>query len=848
MAVTAVALATLPLTPGSASAAASLTIAPITWNVIGLDSNDETTGPDSFASGARICNTGSSAATNVVATFVWDTANAYLSLSGPSSYSFATLAASDCLDAYFNVHVARNAAAYDTNRGFHITATADTLGTVSTPTPRELYVEHLVSQNRNSVNEITGPAGPGDPAPTTVLVGNTYTYKLYAHTATGGYEQLASFLDFPGSIFRIDQVAATYSVPAGATNDTIYADACGWENDPVDADYRSCVGPENYAGGKAGGTSIVITYTVTIIAAGSTTLDALIYDFSGSSYHYNSDYGTPVASVDVTAVEPTADLSVTQTDDPDPVAAGDDVTYSLTVDNGGPSDATGVVVSDTIPAGTTFVSATPSRGSCSESAGVVTCDLGDLANGDSATIDIVVTTGSPGTITNDASVAGDQTDPDASNDTSSEDTDVVLPQRDLVVDVSVSPDPVAVGDDLTATVTVDNVGTADATTTQLVIQLPPGSTFVSATPSVGSCSESAGVVTCDLDTVAVGDTVTVDIVVTPTATGTATFDATATADGTDADPSDDDDTDGATVTAAVDLSVGIDDAVDPVTVGDDIVYTITVTNGGPSDATGVTVTDDVSGGTSFVSAVPSQGSCAEAAGFVTCDLGNLANGATATITVTVHTDPGSAGTVSSTAAVTSDQADTDGSNDSDTETTEILAAGGGGPWTADLRVTKTADVSEVAVGDIITYTIEVTNLGPDDATSVVVEDDLPAGLRYHDATTSVGTFDPDTGRWTVGDVAVSDVHRLTLRAVFEGGDEVVNTATVAASDQTDPTAANDASSAAVLGESAQATGGGDPDDPATAGTGADLAIPGATGLVLLLTGMTLLTLPRRRRA
>src|SRR6266513_3169028 len=283
---------------GVQSAYAGLTITPTTWNVIGLDSNNVNPGPNSFQIGARVCNTGGAAVTNVSSLFVWDSANAFINLGGSSTLNVPSLAAGGCVDFYYPIVVTRTASAHNTTRGYHITVSGNSVATVSTPTPRELYVEKIISQNRNSVNSITGPA--------TVYVGQTYQYTVNASTATGGYAQLEAFLDLSNIIFQVQAIATTYTAPAGGTNDKFYADACGWDNNPLSGTYRSCIGPVNYPGGKAGGT-VVTTYTVKVLSTGNTTASTLIMDFSGSSYHYNSDYGVQVISI--TALPPPLTLS-----------------------------------------------------------------------------------------------------------------------------------------------------------------------------------------------------------------------------------------------------------------------------------------------------------------------------------------------------------------------------------------------------------------------------------------------------------------------------------------------------------------------------------------------------------
>ncbi|MGH2709849.1 MAG: Ig-like domain-containing protein, partial [Actinomycetota bacterium] len=520
------------MVPTAAFAAPVLTLEPITWNVVGLDSNSVASGPNVFPVGVRVCNTGDATATNVQADFVWDTANGLINLSGATSVTNPQLPAGSCADFNFDVVVTRSAAAYDTVRRYHINVTADGLGTLSTPQPREIYVEHLVSQNRNDIDSISGPS--------TVEVGGTYTFTLVAKTATNGYEQIENFLTFPNLIFRVDAVSTTYSAPVGGTNDAVYADACGWDNDPGSATYRQCIGPEQFPGAKAGG-DLTTVFTVTILSSGSATLTSLIYDFSGSSFHYNSDFGLDVLAV--TAV-PSADLSITKADAADPVLAGDDLVYTLSVNNAGPSDASNLTVTDNLPPGTSFVSASGLGWTCNESSGVVTCTRASLAAGASAP-DITLTVTAPsagGNITNSASVASSTADPSAPNNSAAEQT-TVTPSVDLALGIDDSPDPVDAGSNVDYTVTVTNNGPSDATNLTVTNTVPVGTTFVSSSGNGWSCSESSGTVTCTrpaLARFASAPDITITVTAPPSA-GTITDSASVSATESDPDPGNDSD-------------------------------------------------------------------------------------------------------------------------------------------------------------------------------------------------------------------------------------------------------------------------------------------------------------------
>jgi uncharacterized repeat protein (TIGR01451 family) len=125
-----------------------------------------------------------------------------------------------------------------------------------------------------------------------------------------------------------------------------------------------------------------------------------------------------------TTVDPAADMTLTQSDSPDPVLVGEQVAYLLTAHNSGPQNASTVTVTDTLPAGVIFDSATPSQGTCSQSSGTVTCPLGALNNGASATVQILVRPSATGSLSNQAAVVSERADPNNSNNSATAGTTV----------------------------------------------------------------------------------------------------------------------------------------------------------------------------------------------------------------------------------------------------------------------------------------------------------------------------------------------------------------------------------------------------------------------------------------
>jgi uncharacterized repeat protein (TIGR01451 family) len=230
-----------------------------------------------------------------------------------------------------------------------------------------------------------------------------------------------------------------------------------------------------------------------------------------------------------------ADLSITKSGAPDPVTVGSELTYTVAVSNAGPDAAAGVTVTDTLPGTVTFVSATPSQGTCSGTA-TISCSLGTINASGSATVTITVIPTTDADLSNTASASATTADPNATNNADTELT-VVNPgppgSADLSVTKSGAPDPVTVGSELTYTVAVSNAGPDAAAGVTVTDTLPGTVTFVSATPSQGTCSGTA-TISCSLGTINASGSATVTIKVIPTTD--ADLSNTASASATTADP------------------------------------------------------------------------------------------------------------------------------------------------------------------------------------------------------------------------------------------------------------------------------------------------------------------------
>ena len=210
------------------------------------------------------------------------------------------------------------------------------------------------------------------------------------------------------------------------------------------------------------------------------------------------------------------DLLAVTNSAPTSVLGGQTFAYTMTVSNpGGAGTATGVALSDPLPAGLSIVSATTSSGTCTLSGSTVTCSLGQLVEGGSVTVSITVTapTSGSGVLSNTVTVSAAERDPDPADNTATAVT--TLNPADVSVTAAGSVNPATPGATLTYTLAAHNAGPADATSVVVTDTLPPEVVFGSASASQGTCSQSGAAVTCVLGAVSAGNTVTVSVSVVP---------------------------------------------------------------------------------------------------------------------------------------------------------------------------------------------------------------------------------------------------------------------------------------------------------------------------------------------
>ena len=502
-------------------------------------------------------------------------------------------------------------------------------------------------------------------APPAVLAGSNLTYNLSV-TNTGGDATNVSLTDTlpPGTTF------VSFTSPAGWVNTT----------PPV------------------GGTGTV-TSTNGVLAGGATANFTLVVAVdasvaNGTVLANTATIATPLteaslannASTAVTVVINAADVAILKTG-PATVVPGTDVTYNITVANIGPNDAQNVSVIDPPPAATSFVSLVQNTGPALP---------GTMPAGSVATLTLVLHVNPatpPGTvITNTANVTTTTVDPNLANNASS--VVSTVSSADLAV-TKVAPAIATAGNNVTYSISVQNIGAADAANVVLSDVLPPGTTFVSftspggwgnVTPPVGS----TGAVTSSIALLTAGATANFTLVVhvaSSVANGTAVSNtATAITTSTDPNPANNSATGTTVIIALADVTITKIGSPN-VSPGGNLTYNIAVTNTGPSDAQAMAMVDSLPAGTTFVSETQNTGpafGCVNPAvganGTVTCAIASMAAGSTATFTIVVQVSGSAAiGSVISNTATLAFADPGPGTTGISSAGSVVALAGGGSP-------------------------------------------------------------------------------------------------------------------------------------------------------------------------
>lgn len=529
----------------------------------------------------------------------------------------------------------------------------------------------------------------------------------------------------------------------------------------------------NAAGVLPVNASGTLTYTVKVpasVAKGTLISNTAVITSAGPGSTPDPNTSNNTQTPTSTVVNTSADLRITKTDSPDPVLAGQELSYTITVSNtAGPSDAQNVVITDTLPSQTTFVSAIANDPavSCTAPAvgseGIVTCNLATLPFGSSVqvllTVKVKSSVASGTSISNTATVGTQTTDPTSSNNTATT-TTAVQTSATLAVVKTDSPDPVVAGTNLTYTITVTNNGPSDAQGVTLNDPLPAGTSFVSLSGNgifqpAGACSHNGatpGVVNCGGLVLPAGQTATLNVIVKVAASAQIAPPAqpinntVSVSSPTDA---------GGPRTAQSSTNVRRESDLEltksapaQAIAGQNIDYTLKLRNAGPSDVDGggtpgtIVITDFLPTGVVPLSPLSSPNltvsgpggfTCSydSSAGTVTCrnaagDPGDFPAGSIATIIFKARLASNLAANTNinncATATLTGPEVDPIEGNNSSCASTVVQTS-------ADLGAGKTAPQQGVA-GQNITFNVTFGNAGPSDAINVRITDNIPANTTY----------------------------------------------------------------------------------------------------------------------
>ncbi|WP_298501802.1 hypothetical protein [uncultured Methanobrevibacter sp.] len=424
----------------------------------------------------------------------------------------------------------------------------------------------------------------------------------------------------------------------------------------------------------------------------------------GEEFDQNPNNNRANASI---VVKPAADLAVEKSVNVSVVNLGDLVKWTVTVSNNGPDDATGVVVRDLLPKSLILVN---SPNNYNKNTGE--WNIGNLNKNSVVSLDLICRVNATGVSENEVSVSGNEHDYNLSNNYDSAVIDV-NPASDLAIVKLVSPKVVNYTDVVTWTLIVSNNGPDDASGVEIYDVLPNGFVYLNSTKSYNDNKIVIG----DLKA---GDSVSVDIVCWANVTGT--FVNVASVKGNEFDQNEKNNKANASIVVkpAADLSVVKEVNNTNPNFNDLVKWTITVSNNGPNDATGVVVRDLLPKSLVLVKSVDGYD---EKSGRL--NIGTLSKNASISFDIVCRVN--ATGVSENDVSVSANEHDHNPSNNHDSAVIDVSPA-------SDLAIVKLVSHKVVNYTDVVTWTLIVSNNGPDVATGVEIYDVLPNGFVYMNST------------------------------------------------------------------------------------------------------------------
>ena len=459
---------------------------------------------------------------------------------------------------------------------------------------------------------------------------------------------------------------------------------------------------------------------------------------------------------------------------------GQNVNYTITATNNGPNDASCVKVKDHLPSGVEYVSSSASTGSYDSGTGV--WYIGNLASDTSETLNITAKILQSGQITNTARITGAVYDPKPCNNQASAKVCGEL-YADLAITKNVDVSSQYVGQNVNFTLTATNNGPIYAWEVTVNDLLPAGLEYVSSSASAGSYDKDTGI--WNIGFLPKDCQATLNIVAKVLQTGSMTNCASISGGLDDLNQTNNKACAEVCGVASSDLAITKDVNNSNPDLGDTINFTLTAINKGPQNATGVVVKDVLPSGLKFLSADPAANYDATTGVWT---IGDLSVGETAILNIKALVTLSNK-EMENAAVISGNEYDPNTSNNSDSVSVISNPA-------ADLSIDKTSNKSSATVGDTVNFYITVTNSGPDAAANVKVLETLPNGFTYQSSTASQGSYDPETGIWTIGSLTNKESAQLTIIAQAVEAGTIINTAVVK-SDTFDPNSNNNSSSATV---------------------------------------------------